>query len=177
MVDIEQRALRALEQDALALPVGLVEQVPRHVHVRQNFRRDFGQLRDQRRLADFRLTETAPDRIVMHENAIDLRFERVEIVQILHADRAASDLVFIGRSDPATRRSDLARAGGGFAQLVEFAVQRQDQRRVLGNAQVLGGDHDLLRGQLVDFSEQRPWIDDDAIADDRELARAHDTGR
>ena len=63
--------------------------------------------------------------------------ERSEVVEILHADRAAADFVFVGRADAASRRADLAGAGGCFAQLIEFAMQRQDERGVFGDAQIL----------------------------------------
>ena len=35
-----------------------------------------------------------------------------------------------------------ALAGGGFAELVQLAMQRQDQGGVLGDAQILGVDHE-----------------------------------
>ncbi len=44
VVDIEQHALRALEQDALALATLHVEQRPHRVDVREDFRRDLGEL-------------------------------------------------------------------------------------------------------------------------------------
>ena len=59
-----------------------------------------------------------------------------------------------------------------FAERVEVAVQRQDEGRVLGDPQVLGRDRDPLPRQPLDLVDERVRIDDDAIADDRELARA-----
>ena len=44
MVDVEQRPLRAFEQDALALATLGVEQRPHRVHVGQNLGRDLAQL-------------------------------------------------------------------------------------------------------------------------------------
>ena len=44
VVDVEQRALRALEQDALAGAALVVEQAPDGVHVGQHLRRDRGEL-------------------------------------------------------------------------------------------------------------------------------------
>jgi hypothetical protein len=67
--------------------------------------------------------------------------------------------------------ADLAGPGGGLAHAVEFAVQRQDEGGVLGDAQVVARDGHPLRGEFGDLARQRPRIDDDAIADDCELAR------
>jgi hypothetical protein len=55
-------------------------------------------------------------------------------------------------------------------------VQRQDQAGVVGQDQQLGRDDDALLGDLVDLGEQVPRVDDDAVADDGELA-LHDTRR
>ncbi len=60
---------------------------------------------------------------------------------------------------------------------VELAVQRQDERGVLGDAQVLAAHRNALRGELVDLRAECPGIDDDAVADDAELARTHDARR
>ena len=56
-------------------------------------------------------------------------------------------------------------------------MQRQDQHGVLGDAQIFGRDGNALALELGDFGKQRLRIDDDAIADDRQFAAAHDAGR
>jgi hypothetical protein len=76
----------------------------------------------------------------------------------------------IGRPDAAAGGADLAVAAGRFAQPVEVAVQRQDERGVLGDQQVAGGDRDALGLEPVDLLQQGPGVDDDAVADDRQLA-------
>ncbi len=176
MVDVEQRALRALEQDALARAALAVEQIPGHVHVGQDFGRDLGELGHQLGLGELRLAETAAQRVVVHEDAVDLGTQRVEVLQILHADGAPAHLVLVGRADAAPGRADLARARRSFAHDVELAVQRQDQGGVLGNAQVVRADRHALALQPLDLAAQRPRIDDDAVADDGELARADHAG-
>jgi len=65
---------------------------------------------------------------MVDEDAVDLRLERAEVLQVLHADRAAANLVLISRTDTTARGADLADACGCLAQLVEFAVEGQDQR-------------------------------------------------
>ena len=88
------------------------------------------------------------------------------------------DLVLVGRADAAAGGADLAGAlvaalAGALAGAVELAVQRQDQGRVLGDAQASRADGDALAAQPLDLLEQRPGVDHDAVADQRELARAH----
>ena len=124
----------------------------------------------KRCFVDLRLAESSAQCVVVHEDAVDLRTKRVEILQILHADGATPDLVLVGGPDAASGRADLAFAGGCLAHDVQFAVQRQDQRRILGDAQVFRRDGHALLPQPLDLRSQRPWIDDDAVADDGELA-------
>ena len=64
-----------------------------------------------------------------------------------------------------------------LARPVERAVRRQDQRRIVGEAQRLGRNRQPLAAHRLDLGEQRPGIDDDAAADDRQLAGPHDPRR
>ncbi len=113
---------------------------------------------------------------MVRQQTIDLGRQRVQIGEIHDADGATADLVLIGRADAAAGRADLGAAVGGrvFADAVQFAVQRQNQRCIVGDAQVFRRDRYALLGQLLDFGEQRMRIDDDAIADHGQLAGAHD---
>jgi hypothetical protein len=53
-------------------------------------------------------------------------------------------------------------------------MQRQDQRGVLGDAQVLRADRHALLAEPLDLVAQRPGVDHHAVADHAELAFAHD---
>ena len=80
----------------------------------------------------------------MRAQAIDLRPELVEMREIADADRAPADLVLVRRADPAPRGADLlpriALLQRILAQRVEVAVERQDQRRGLGDVEHVGRD-------------------------------------
>ena len=65
MVDVEQSALRALEQDALALPALQVEQRPDRIDIGKNLRRYLGELSSQIVGGNLGLAETATKRIVV----------------------------------------------------------------------------------------------------------------
>ena len=98
----------------------------------------------------------------------------VGIGEVADADGAAADLVLVGRADAAAGGADLARPPRASSRsTVELAVQRQDQRGVLGEQQVLRRDRHALLAQRLDLRQQRPGIDHHAVADDRQLARPH----
>ena len=171
MVDVEQRALRALEQDALALAALEVEQPPHRFGVGQQLRRQRGQLLQDCRAVDFLQIEAAAQRVVMRQQPVDLVRQRIEIGEIHQPDRAAADLVLIGRADAAPRGADRGDRVGGFAERIELAMQRQDQRDVFGDAQIFRADGDALALQLGDLVEERLRIDHHAVADHRQFRR------
>ena len=105
----------------------------------------------------------------MRQQAVDLVRQRIEIGEVHQPDRAAADLVFIGRADAAPRGADRGDRVGGFPQRIEFAMQRQDQRDVFGDAQIFRADGDALAPEFRDLIEERLRIDHHAVADHREL--------
>ena len=111
---------------------------------------------------------------MVHKDPVDLGAQRVEGLEVLHPNSAAAHFVFVGRADATPRGADFTSAGGGLAQLVELAVEGQDECCVFSYAQVLAADRDALSPQFLDFGAQRPRVDDDAIADHAEFAGAHD---
>ncbi|CEG09254.1 hypothetical protein BN961_02678 [Afipia felis] len=124
MIDIEQRALRTLEQDALALAALVVEQIPDRIRIRQHLRRDFREFfQDQTRI-DLRKRKTPSQRIVVRQQPLDLVRQGLRIGEIHQADRAAADLVFIGGADAALGGTDRGRLAGVLAHRIELAMQR-----------------------------------------------------
>ena len=113
----------------------------------------------------------------MRQQAVDLVRQRVEIGEVHQADGAAADLVLIGRADAAAGGADRGGRVGGFAQRIEFAVQRQDQRDVLGDAQIFRADGDALALQFGHLVEEGLRIEHHAIADHRELRGPQHAGR
>ena len=105
---------------------------------------------------------------MMRAKPIHLRVNGVEMRQVTHADRPSANLVFISRADTPPSRTNLARTGCGFPQAVEIAVDRKDQRTIVGKRKILRGDRHTLPAQLRHFIAQRPRIQHYAIADDRQ---------
>ena len=99
-----------------------------------------------------------------------------EVGEIHEADRAPPRLVLVGRADAALGGADLGAGAAAFAQRVELAVEREDERGVLGDPQVLAADREPLLREALDLGDERMRIEHDAVADDAELAGPHDAG-
>ena len=103
------------------------------------------------------VAEAAAQRVVVQQQLVDPAREQVGVGEVAHPDRPARDLVLVGRADAAAGGADLAGAAVAgrarpLAGAVELAVQRQDQRRVLGDAQVVRADRDALARAGVSIS-------------------------
>ena len=105
----------------------------------------------------------------MRQQPVDLVRQRVEVGQVHQANRAAADLVLIGRTDAAARGSDRGDGVGGFPQGVELAMQGENQRDVLGDAQIGRADGDALALQLRHLLEESLRIEHHAVTDHRKL--------
>ena len=114
----------------------------------------------------------------MGEQALDLVVQRIGIGEVHEPDRAPGDLVLISRADAALGRADLGSGDAPrLAMGVKFAMQRQNQRDVLGDLEVGRRHFDALRAQLLDLLDEMIGIEDDAIADDRQLSGPNNAGR
>ena len=96
------------------------------------------------------------------------------IGEVHQPDRAPADLVLVGGADAALGRADAVRVA--LAMRVEFAIERQDQRDVLGDLEVVGLTSTPLRAHRLDLLGEMIGVEHDAVADDRELAGPHDAG-
>ncbi len=155
VIDVEQGALRAFEQNALALAPLLVEQRPHRVDIRQHARRDFLKLPLHGIDADLRHAQPAAQRVVVRQQPLDLAPERARVGKVHDTDRAPTHLVLVGRADAATRGAHAGQCTAGFTNGVELLVQWQDQGRVLGDTQALRRDLDPLLLEPVNFLDQR----------------------
>ena len=61
-------------------------------------------------------------------------------------------------------------------QAIEIAVNRQDQAGIVGNAQIVARNRDALPLEPLDLLGQRMRIDNDTVANHRQLAGARNTG-
>ena len=161
VIDIEQRALRPLEQNRPAR-CARPGQEQRHVVDPRLHPLAVGEhLVEQRTPVERRILD---EPVAGLHVLADLLLEPRPVEQIAHADATPADLVLVGRADAARGGADLALAAPGFGQQIELAVIRQNQMRPLADEQAVA--HVVSEGsELVDLGKERLRIDDDPVAD------------
>ena len=130
MVDVEERALAALEQDDLARVEGVIEH-----------ERGVGDVGSQRLGVlqqllgdgiDLELTaveDLDEDLVLVGERTLDLLPQDRGIEEVLHSDAEPTHLVHVRRPDAAARRTDLGLAQEALGHLVERDVIGRDEVR------------------------------------------------
>jgi hypothetical protein len=113
----------------------------------------------------------------MDKQAVHLGPKRTKVLEVLRANGAPAGLVFVSRADSPSGGADPVLAGGRLAQLVEFAMERQDQRGILGDLEAARADVDAPLLQRIELGDEMPRIEHHSVADDAELAGAHHAGR
>ncbi len=177
MVDVEETALGAFEQDALT---GFGE-------VAQNLGDVCRHRRDQFSIAErlvqgfgkidrFRAEIVLQQEVVVVENLAELGGEDLAHEDIRDAQRAPRHLVLVGRADTPPGRADGTRAARLFARIIERHVRRQDQRTARAHFEPLVDRHAAL-DQRVRLLDQRVQRQHDAVADQAAHAVAQDARR
>ena len=161
MIDVEQRALRALEQHRGAADDGAVDLETDVLRERQQSlgkalehaegEIDIGALRPRGGELD----------VGVRDSALDQLSQALRVSQVENANAAAAVLVLVGRADSATSRSDLL---AGRALAVYELVIRQHEVRAIADVQP-ALDVDPVRDQLVDLREQRLDVEHHSVAD------------
>src|ERR1700722_19774919 len=115
---------------------------------------------------------------MVRKQASDFVVQRVGIGEIHQTDRASRDFVLISGANAALGGADLGSGdASGLAMRVEFAMQRQNQRNVLGDLEVGWRHFDALTAQLLDLVNEMIGIEDDSIANDRQFPGPNNAGR
>ena len=165
VVDVEQRALRALQQDRLPVFQRGVEQQP---GVGDAVFETAGLL--EQRVDHFggfqRLAVVDLDKYLVLEFqcGLDLLGQQRLVEHIGDADPEAGDLVLVARPDAAAGGADLLAAHVALGDLVDGHVIRHQQVRVGGDQQPLGVDPAVL--QPLELGKQHTGVDHHAVADD-----------
>ena len=177
MINVEQNALRAFEQNALAGLAHVIKQAPHRIEIGQHRLAHCHQFFENFCGIQLRLAKPSEQCVVMHEQPFHLATQGLGIGQIARTNGAAANLVFIGWPDAPARRANLGRARSLFTQTIKFAVQGHDKSRIFGNAQIVPVDHNPLFSQAGYFLGQMPWVNHHAIANDGKFAGPHDARR
>ena len=176
MVDVEQRRLRALEEDVSAAAhrfVDFEEGVAEHRrHAAAPGERLFVYFVEVERLCAVDFREYV---VFDFERARELVAQHVGVDEVFGADAYALVLVGVAGADAAARRAYLRSLGArALGELVyDFMVGHDYVRRV--------ADDELrrffaARREAVELFEERVGVDDDAVADHAALARVEYAG-
>ena len=175
MVKVEHRALRALEDDLLAVLHQLPHQLRRVGDVLLETVAEGEVFLGHRAQVERRIALEGAQRqpLGLHRRD-DLLLEDLLVEQVLHADAEPRRLVGVAGADAAARGADLQAAELGLAGGVEQQVVGHDQVRVGRYAQA--AHVDALRAQRIELVDQHLGVDHDAVADHAALARIQDAG-
>ena len=175
MVDVEQRALRALEQDGLALAHGIVQHLAGLGHIRLE---DAGVrqvlLADLLDRVGVQTVDLLQDGVLLDKRRLDLQAEDLLVHEVLDADALASHLILVARADAALGGADLVIAQALLVGAVKILVVRHDDMRVAADLEVLAGD--ALSLEHGHFLDQHAGIHHHAVADDGNGVLVHDAG-
>ncbi len=167
MVDVEHRALRALEQDVRAATcegraAPAVTSATSGL-IRSPCAKQASSVRPEvdRRLAEAPLEQE----VVVFEQLREPRLEMRGIRKFADAHRAARDLVLVGRADSAAGRADLAISARPFAGAVDHRVRGEHERAQRAHAEALEYRY-AAPCQHVGLGQERLERHDDAIADE-----------
>ena len=176
MVDIEQRCLRALEQDRFALLEHVVEQ-----------KRTLADVRAETLCVGAELVPQLVDRVGGQiEELLELRIDAIEcdaaafaedalIEQVLHAQTDACHLILVARADAPLGGADVVLAQALLERTVEIAVIGHDDMSVAGDLEILGRNALVL--EHIDLFDEHLGVDDHAVANDRRDVLVHDARR
>ena len=150
------------------------QHLPDWSSVRLDLRRNLQNLRFQRHRIHRLKPQARPQRVVMGQEPPNPSVQRGLVKDIGHPNGAPAHLILIGRTNAPPRCADLRHTRLRLTTAVQFAMNRQDQAGVLGKNQIVRANVDALAAQLVDLGDQMPRIHHHTIANDRQLATAHD---
>lgn len=175
MVDVEQRALAALEEDDLALVDGIVQDQGRVGDERLDLLRVLEHVLDDLAGLDGPAVEDLGQELVLLlQGRLHLLHQDRLVVEVLDADPHPVDLVGVRRTDTPARRTDLALPQEALGHLVERDVVRSDQMSVAADQKLGRVDASLV--QTAQLGEQDRRVDHDTVPDDRGTPRRQDSG-
>ena len=171
VVEVEQRALGALEDDVPARGERVLDERRRvdDVPARGGSPQASG-LGDERLEVEARESvRLVEDGVPLGQHAREPGAQDARVEQVAHADAGAPRPVGVGGADAATRGAQLRAREAGLGGPVEGDVVRHDHVRRAADADARGVDAAL--GEHRHLVDERARVDDDAGADDRRDVR------
>ena len=169
MVEVEQRPLRALEEDEAAVAQRAIDQERRVRDVRpEPLRVALVARRDVLEVDRLRPVDLLEPVVLLRERDLDLLAQDLRVEQVLDADPEPRRLVAVRRPDPAPRGADLELAEPPLARPVERDVPGHDQLRVAREVHLIR--REPARLEVVQLLDEHRRIDDAAGAEHALLA-------
>ena len=174
MIDVEQRPLRALEEDGAASRHLVGEDLARVAHVRAHALAELQRPLDQRLQLASLAAQGLDLRVGLLQAIVELVLQRRRLEEVADADPPAGYLVLVAGADSATGGADglLFLAAG-----VDALVVRQDHVGVVAHHELRRVGEQPAAAEKIDLLHQRLGIDHHAVPDDALLARVQDAAR
>ena len=176
MIYVQHHALCAFEKNAAAEFEGGVQTLPCRTGIFQNIICDFEKLALEVSCIRWWQVETFAQRRVVRDEALQFHVERCFVGKVSYANGAAANFILVSRANTALCRTNLRAASLRFAGRVDVFVPWQDEAGIVGQQQVIRAKMDILLFHAGDFIQELPWINNHAIANNRELTTANNTG-
>src|SRR5919197_3042238 len=175
VVEVEERPVRALEEDRPPLTERAVDEERRVRAVRPEPLRVLlvarGELLE---LEPWDAVDALEPDVLLGERDLELLAQDLRVEEVLDADPEPHGLVRVGRPDAAFRRADPELAEPALARAVDDDVPRHDHVRVARQADALG--RDPARFEVVQLLDE-DWRVDDAPGADHALLAPQDPRR
>ena len=175
VIEVEQRALRALEQDMLATCEGRLDKPGRVVQMVAQALAPPDGLVDERIDGEGLAAHRRQEEILVRQQPSEPLAEDLAIEQVFHAQAQPPRAIGVRRPDPAPGRPDSRGRQTRLVRLVQREVVRHDHVRTATHPDA--GDVDAPLGQHVELGDQRQRVDHDTVADDRCDVRVQHAGR
>ena len=176
MVDVEEGGLGALEEDLFAAREDFVQNDARIGHIGAQFL-GVCQVFLQHGVVVERLAAVDFGNDVIFGLDVDGQFFREDlgIHEIADTDAHTGHFIHVARADAAFGRADLGLAQGFFLEFVQALMVRQDHVSTVADGDA--ADVDALVMHFLDFLQDNAGVDDDAVAEDADLAVVQDARR
>ena len=175
VVEVQQRALGALEEDVVAAPERVLDEPGGVVEVRAEALAPGQALGDERLHLEGVDAHRREEQVLVHEGPGDALAEDGLVDQVLHPEAQAPGAVAVRGPDAAAGRAHLRVREAALVPLVERHVVRHDHVRAAADADL--GHVDAAGGQHVQLADQRGRVDHHAVADHRRDVRVEHARR
>ena len=177
MVHVQQRALRALGEDRLALGQRVVQEGRRVGHVRVDLLVELDVLvHDGVHVEALGAVDGRQDVVLLLDGRGQLLAEAVAVEQVHDPDAGPRELVDVRRADPAPGGADGLGVAPALLGLIERLVVGHDEVGVVADLEP-PGDRVPERLDLTDLVHQRLRVDHDPVADHAGRALVEDARR